>query len=103
MKRTTTVALMLALALAGACGNDRSDAVATDQPVAAAPPAGSVTLTPEQLGALGAQIRKEPARAEELLTQRGLTPQSFEQQIRQVTESPDASKRYAEAYRKASA
>lgn len=105
MKRTTTFALMLALALAGACGNDRSDTqTPASQPVASAQPAaGSATLTPEQLGELGAQIRKEPARAGELLSQRGLTEQSFEQQIRQVTENPDASKRYAEAYRKASA
>lgn len=104
MKRTTTFALMLALALAGACGNDRSQPAASSQPAGTQQPvAGSATLTPEQLGELGAQIRKEPARADELLAQRGLTPQSFEQQIRQVTENPDASKRYAEAYRKASA
>jgi hypothetical protein len=60
-------------------------------------------LTPEQLGELGAQIRKEPARGEEILAQHHLTHEAFEKAIRAVTEDAAASKRYAEAYRKASA
>jgi hypothetical protein len=60
-------------------------------------------MTPEQLGELGAQIRKTPDQADALLSQHGLTKESFEAQIRKITENPDASKRYAEAYRKASA
>src|SRR5438477_7348950 len=59
-------------------------------------------MTPEQLGELGAQIKKEPARAHELLAQHGLTEKSFETAIRKITEDPDASKRYAAAYKRAS-
>lgn len=103
MRRATTGALLLALVLAGACRKDQAQATANSQPAAQSQVAGTVTLTPEQLGELGAQIRKEPARAEEILHQRGLTAESFEKQIRDVTENPDASKRYATAYRKASA
>lgn len=108
MRQALTFTIVVLLALAGGCNQnqDQKANVATDnQPRAEAAQASASAgeLTPEQLGELGAQIRKEPARADELLAQRGLTPQSFEQQIRQVTENPDASKRYAEAYRKASA
>jgi hypothetical protein len=63
--------------------------------------AATQSLTPEQLGELGAQIKKDPARADELLAQRHLTRESFEKAIRDVTEDADASKRYAASYRKA--
>ena len=59
-------------------------------------------LTPEELGELGAKIKKNPNDAQQLLSQHGLTEQSFEQAVRKVAESPEQSKRYAEAYRKAS-
>jgi hypothetical protein len=52
------------------------------------------------LGALGAQIHNTPERANELLAEHGLDETSFEKAIRAVTENADASKRYAEAYRK---
>ena len=103
MRAATTFALVLTLALVVACGNDETRTAANEPAAAPAPAASQANLTPEQLGELGAQLRKDPARANELLTQRGLTRQSFEKAIRDVTESPDASKRYAEAYRKASA
>lgn len=100
MKRAT---LFLTLALTVACQQDRqpatNDGPASAAPVAAAPAA----MTPEQLGALGAEIRKEPGRADELLGRHNLTREQFEKAIRDVTESADASKRYADAYRKASA
>jgi hypothetical protein len=60
-------------------------------------------MTPEQLGELGAQIRKSPDRANELLGDHGLDEKSFEAKIRKVTEDPEASKRYTAAYKKASA
>jgi hypothetical protein len=98
---------MLSLFLMIACGG--RDAQNVRSAHTAKPPAATETttapatpLTPEQLGELGAQIRKEPARAQELLASHGLNAQSFEKAIRDVTENPDASKRYAEAYRKAS-
>ena len=104
MRKTLTLTIVMLLALAGGCSQDTKDktVAAGDQPQAAAVQA-SQDLTPEQLGELGAQIRKDPARAEALLTQHGLTKETFEAQIRKITEDPDASKRYADAYKKASA
>src|SRR5688500_3746581 len=100
MKRAT---LFLTIALTVACQQDRQ-AATNDTPSPAAPAASaSATLTPEQLGALGAEIRKEAGRADELLGRHNLNRAQFEKAIRDVTENADASKRYAEAYRKASA
>lgn len=104
MRNALALSMVMLLALAGGCaktGNDHSSAAtkgaaATDQ-------VKSAELTPEQLGELGAKIKKNPDRAQELLTEQGLTETAFEAQIRKVTEDPDASKRYAEAYKKASA
>ena len=98
--RALTFALVLALALAGACSNEQK---ATNTSASPQANAKAADLTPEQLGELGAQIRKEPSRANEILAQKGLDASSFEKAIRDVTENPEASKRYAEAYRKASA
>ena len=102
MRVAATCALVLTLAAGAACSNERKE-TATADPAAQTPAASAASLTPEQLGELGAQMRKDPARADEMLTERGLTKQAFEQAIRDVTESADAAKRYAEAYRKASA
>lgn len=100
MKSAATFALVLTLALSAACKNDETRTTANEPAVA---PAAGANLTPEQLGELGARMRKDPARAQEILTRHGLDQESFEKAIRDVTENPDASKRYAEAYRKASA
>ncbi len=97
MRIATAVFLLLLLA----CGGKEtasSSSVTADQP-----PQTAATLTPEQLGELGASIQKEPARADELLSQRGLTQESFERAIREVTENPDASKRYAASFKKSGA
>jgi hypothetical protein len=106
MKNVLSLSLVALLALAGAC-NQKQDAAAKNDPATPASTtapavATAQVLTPEQLGELGAQIRKTPDRSHELLTHHGLDEKTFESQIRKVTESPDASKRYAEAYRKAS-
>ena len=100
--RALTFALVLTLALAAACSNEQK-ATNIDQTAASQTTAKAADLTPEQLGELGAQIRKEPSRAEEILAKQGLNAASFEKAIRDVTENPESSKRYAEAYRKASA
>lgn len=108
MRNALTLTMVVLLALAGGCNQDQK-AEAEAGVTANAKPAAETTqvakheLTPEQLGELGAQIRKTPDRAADLLRQHGLTEQSFEAQIRKVTENPDASKRYAAAYRKARA
>lgn len=69
----------------------------TAQPVAAAP-AVAESLTPEKLGELGAQIKANPDDADRLLSERGLTRESFEHAIRKTAEDPTASKRYAAAF-----
>jgi hypothetical protein len=105
MRQTFILTIVLLVALAGGCSQDEKQktTAATSEPSQAQTAQASQELTPEQLGELGAQIRKTPDRAETLLSERGLTKESFEQQIRKITENPDASKRYADAYRKASA
>jgi hypothetical protein len=97
MVRITATFLLLAAIACGGREQQQTTATASQQEpgdVAAA------KLTPEQLGELGAKMRKDPARAQELLTQHGLTEETFEKAIRDVTEDPAASKRYAEAYRR---
>ena len=64
--------------------------------------AQTTNLSPEELGKLGAEIKKHPKDAEKLLSEKGLTEQSFTQAVRKVAESPEQSKRYTEAYKKAS-
>lgn len=104
MRQALTLTMVVLLALAGGCSQDtkQTSAATSAQPQPVAAQASQV-LTPEQLGELGAQIGKTPDRADALLSQHGLTKESFEAQIRKITENPDASKRYADAYRKASA
>jgi hypothetical protein len=102
MSRTIVAALCLLGALSlPACRQKQTVAATSDTRSTTAVTAQP--LTPEQLGELGAQIRKEPARGEEILAQHHLTHESFEKAIRAVTEDAAASKRYAEAYRRASA
>jgi hypothetical protein len=91
--------MMLLLIIAAACGGRDAEQVETTTASESVAPAA---MTPEQLGELGARIRKEPARARELLAERGLSEEAFEKAIREVTENPDASRRYAAAYRRAS-
>ena len=100
MRHTAAILLLVVMA----CGQQQKSA-SSQQPARTAAQTSVATpnLTPEQLGELGAQIRKEPSRADEFLAQHGLTKESFEKAIREVTESTEASKRYAEAYRRASA
>jgi hypothetical protein len=62
----------------------------------------TTNLSPEDLGKLGAEIKKHPKDAQKLLADKGLNEQQFEQAVRKVAESPSDSKRYAEAYKKAS-
>lgn len=100
MKKAATILALLGVTLAGACQNEQktaSSAASQAQPGVQV----SATLTPEELGTLGGQIKRDPNQADTLLSQRGLTRESFEKAIRDVTENADASKRYSEAYRKA--
>lgn len=101
MRNAAIFTLLLALTLAGACNQKSTESASA--PVQQEPVAQTANLSPEQLGELGAQIRKNPDRANQFLTQHGLTRESFEKAIRDVTENPDASRRYAAAYKKAGA
>jgi len=98
MKTISVVIAALSMVVAAACNNN-----ATSNPQASGPAvAAAQRLSPEQLGALGAKIRKHPADAQKILSGEGLTERSFEQAVRKIAESPDDSKRYAAAYKKAS-
>lgn len=103
MKNRFTLSLLLVAALAcnqraTTSGDAATTSVASGESVQAA---AAHDMTPEQLGELGAQIKKQPDQAKQLLGQHGLDEKSFEAKIRKVTEDPDASKRYAAAYQKA--
>lgn len=95
--------LVSALLFAGACSDDTNTSVATTEPVATEASAEAGNLTPEELGELGAKIEKQPGDAEKILSEKGLNEESFEQAIRKVAEDPEASRKYAESYRRARA
>ena len=99
--RAMSIALALcALLIAGACSKDETTIGTTNSPASpATEPAQQAELTPEQLGELGAEIKKNPNDAQRLLSEKGLTEATFEQAIRKVSEDPAASQRYAAAYK----
>lgn len=101
MKKITIAIAALSLVLAFGCKNQNQSA-STTTPQQAAQVSSNTTLSPEDLGELGAKIKKHPNDAQKLLSDKGLTEQQFEQAVRKVAESPQDSKRYAEAYKKAS-
>lgn len=97
MRAATSLALCVLLLVAPSCKKQETAGVSGDVPGAAV----GVDLTPEQLGELGAKIKKNPADASKLLAERGLTEVSFEAAIRKVTENKEASERYTAAFRAA--
>jgi hypothetical protein len=97
--KTTLIAIAL-VTLLGCKQQQQSNTAASSQP--ATKQVAAANMTPEQLGELGARIKKEPSRAQELLSAHGLDDQSFEKEIRKITQDPVASKRYAAAYKNAS-
>ena len=102
MKTISIAISVFALVLTFGCQKSTTNASvpASDNQAASV---SQANLTPEQLGELGAKIKKSPGDAQKILSDQGLTEQSFEQQIRHVAQDPEASKRYAAAYKKASA
>ena len=94
--KSFVITMCLALLLLPACSRETSTTAVETTEVRQA------ELSPEQLGQLGAKIKKQPNDAQRLLTEHGLTEESFEQAIRKVSEDPEAAKRYAAAYRQAS-
>ncbi len=92
------IAVLISAALLAGCQNEGT-AVKADEPAVETNAAAEVNLTPEQLGEVGAQIAKNPENAKSILEARGLNEASFEKAVREVTEDPEASKKYAEAYK----
>lgn len=104
---TMTVLALSLIVGAGCKGQQQSAATqpaapATTQAASASAAPATATATPEQLGALGAEIKKNPNDAHNLITQRGMTEESFAAAVRKVSEDPAAAKRYAAAYKQAS-
>lgn len=102
MRHLTTATLCLTMLLSFAACQQKQAAATASTPQAVATEQAQ-PLTPEQLGELGGLIKNEPERANELLAQHKLTRESFEKQVRDVTENVEASKRYAAAYRRTAA
>jgi hypothetical protein len=89
--------MLIAIAAAG-CKNNTTTPATTS---ANAPVTASATsLTPEQLGEIGASIKKHPSEGTKILSDHGMTQEQFERAIRQVSSDPEASKRYAAAYKR---
>ena len=105
-KQLTIIAAFLFVVAAG-CHNQQTASNTTSQPYAKsssnpAATAEASALSPEDLGTLGAAIKKQPNNADKLLADKGLNEQSFAAAIRKVSENPDSAKRYTAAYKKAS-
>ena|SRR5438093_12494876 len=104
MRKILIAIVALTLALAFGCKNQTNTASSTPNNTNNNTVATQQTtnLSPAELGELGAKIKKNPADAQKLLSEKGLTEQQFEQAVRKIAESPEDSKKYAEAYKKAS-
>jgi hypothetical protein len=107
-KQLTMIAAALLVVLAAGCKNQQT---ASNSATPAADKSGysatsntaqASALSPEDLGTLGAQIKKQPNDADKLLAEKGLNEQSFAAAIRKVSEDPSSAKRYTAAYKKAS-
>jgi hypothetical protein len=96
-KAIAIVALLAALG----CKDKATSSSATQQPVSTEQSAQAQNnVTPEQLGEIGAQIKKHPSDTDKILSDHGLTQASFEKEIRRVASDPAASRRYRDAYKK---
>lgn len=103
MKKISLVIAAATLVWMVGCKNQSNDTASNTTPSNSnTSVAQQSSLSPEERGELGAKIKKNPSDAQKLLSEKGLTEQQFEQAVRKVAESPDQSKRYAEAYKKAS-
>jgi hypothetical protein len=95
------------LVLAAGCKNNNPPSTAASSgsynaTTSAQSSAPAASLSPEQLGTLGAQIKKQPNDADKILADHGLNEQQFAAAVRKVSENPADAKRYAAAYKSAS-
>lgn len=108
MRKQFTIIAAFLVVIAAGCKNDQTASNSASQPASKSAPnlsnttAQASALSPEDLGTLGAQIKKQPNDADKLLADKGLNEQSFAAAIRKVSENPDSAKRYTAAYKKAS-
>ena len=103
MRAIAMTVFLSALLVAGGCTDQKSTTATTAAPANEQVASTQQQLTPEQLGELGAAIKKNPNDAQRLLTEKGLNEETFEQAVRKVSEDPAASKQYADAYKRAGA
>ena len=107
MRKQLSMIAALLIVLAAGCKNQSASSstpstASNTQATSAAAPSQASSLSPEDLGTLGAQIKKQPNDADKLLAERGLNEQSFAAAIRKVSEDPTQAKRYTAAYKRAS-
>jgi peptidoglycan hydrolase CwlO-like protein len=98
MKKLTIAIAALSLVLTFGCNQKSSTTASSQQGVTTEQ--AQTNLTPEQLGEIGAKIKKHPSDVDKILTDNGLTQASFEKEIRKVSSDPAASRRYRDAYKK---
>jgi hypothetical protein len=101
MTKKTLIATLLLVAALGCKQKASTAASSTPESQQPAASAQAESMTPEQLGELGAQIKKHPSDANKILSEHGMDQASFEKQIRKVASDPAASRRYRDAYKKA--
>src|SRR5438034_9663207 len=103
MRRTWIAAGAVTLLLLGGCKKQTTkETVVTPTTTNSSSTTVITTMTPEELGQLGAEIKKKPAEAKRILSEHGLDEASFEKAIRRVSSNIEESRRYAAAYKKAS-
>ena len=102
MKKTFIAIAALTLVIAMGCHKgSTNEAYSPSSEKSAVTENAAQNLTPEQLGEIGAKIKKNPSDASKILAEHGLTEASFEKEIRKVSSDPEASRRYRDAYNKA--
>jgi len=102
MRKILVATAALTLVLAFGCKNQNQNQSSNENSPNTVSSQQATNLSPEDLGTLGAEIKKHPKDAQKLLSDKGLTEQQFEQAVRKVAESPEQSKRYTQAYKKSS-
>ena len=102
MKRTWIAAGAMALLLLGCKQKTTSETVVTPTTTSSSSTTVVTNMTPEELGQIGAEIKKKPGEAKRILSEHGLDEASFEKAIRKVSSNVEESRRYAAAYKKSS-
>lgn|SRR5262245_51975989 len=101
MKKITIAIATLTLVVAMGCQkSSKSAAYSPTSEKTTVSENAAQNLTPEQLGEIGAKIKKNPSQASKILSEHGLTEATFEKEIRKVASDPEASRRYRDAYNK---